>query len=91
MCYNIQGKIIECWLVETEGIFLLIFLSTQGPFSNFSSGGREGGFEKQTSKMGQLQGGGGGESGDMLPRIILILTPLKCREMHFKLTNAGIP
>ena len=39
-------------------------------------GGGGGGVEKQTSKMGQLRGGGG--------------NPRACF-MHFKLTNAGIP
>ena len=83
MFYNIEGKITECWLVEIEGIFFLIFLSTRGPFSNFSSGGEEGGeggLEKQTSKVGQLRGRGGGGWGN----------PRACF-MHFKLTNAGIP
>ena len=56
---------------RNRGHFFLIFLSTRGPFSNFSTGGKEGGggggggLEKQTSKIGQLRGGGGGEGGIM--------------------------
>ena len=61
-------------------------LNWQGPRSKFSSG--EGGLERQTSKDECRTGGGGGwGSGDMLPRKLLILTPLKCREMHPKLIN----
>ena len=41
-----------------------------------------GGLEKQTGKMNQL-----GVYGGMLPRKMLILTPLKYREMHLKLIN----
>ena len=61
---------------------------SQGLRSKFSSGRGGGGkLERQTSKMGQLRGGGGWGSRGMLPWIILILTPLKCREMHFELIN----
>ena len=43
-----------------------------------------GGLERQTSED---ESTGGGGFGDMLPRNFLILTPLKCREMHSKLIN----
>ena len=52
-------------------------------------GGGGGALERQTSKISQLGRGGGGSrgSGDMLPRKIVIFTPLKCRKMHLKVTN----
>ena len=62
----------------------------QGPRSKFSSGGRGrggGGLKGKQVRRANYRGGGGGESGGMLSRIILILTPLKCREMHYKLIN----
>ena len=49
-----------------------------GPASKFSGGG----LERQTSKDESTRGSVG-----MLRRKILILTPLKCREIHLKLTN----
>ena len=32
--YNIEGKITECWLVETEGIFFLIFAFNEGKITH---------------------------------------------------------
>ena len=48
----------------------------------WGGGGGGRGLKGKQVKMNQLGG-----SGDMLPRKILILTPLKCREMHLKLIN----
>ena len=48
-------------------------------------GGGAGGLKGKRVRWANYGGRGG--SGDVLPRIILILTPVKCREMHFKLIN----
>ena len=56
-------------------------LLLQGPRSKFRVGGLK---DKRVRWASYGEEGG---SGGMLPRIILILTPLKCREMHFKLIN----
>ena len=47
-------------------------------------GGGGGGLERQTSKD---ESTGGDRSRGMFPWKFLILTPLKCREMHSKLIN----
>ena len=73
----------EAFIKKTRVLFSFVLkhqLCGQGPRNKFTSGGG-GGFERQTSKMSQL---GPGESGGMLPRKILIFTPLKCRKKAFK-------
>ena len=46
-----------------------------------------GGLKGRRVRWAKYGEGGGGGSGGMLPQIIWILTPHKCREMHFKLIN----
>ena len=48
---------------------------------------RVGGLERQTSKDESTGGGGGGGFGGEFPQKFLILTPLKCQEIHSKLIN----
>ena len=60
----------------------LIPMARAASFRVGGGGGGGGSLKGKQVKMNQLGG-----SGDMLPRKIFILTPLKCREMHLKLIN----
>ena len=59
----------------------------QGPRRKFSSRGGGGSLKDKQVKMSQRGDGGGGGGWGYAPRKLLILTPLKCREIHSKLIN----